>query len=201
MATKQTLAPLERKVFRSYWQDGMIDILAGISSILIGLGWLVDLFPITLGVPVLAITAWIGIRRKVTEPRLGHVSFSSKRRRDMIHGWIAVLSLGLVVGGNLVTRIWIGGSHSSASQWFAPAIPAMIVAAMSLSCAAALGLWRFVFYGVIFAASGLAIAEVRAEPWWGLVVGGVMVACCGGILLLRFLRTFPVPMQHPDVGG
>jgi len=59
MATKQTLAPLERKVFRSYWQDGVIDILAGISSILIGLGWLVDLFPITLGVPASDSADWI----------------------------------------------------------------------------------------------------------------------------------------------
>jgi len=201
MATKQTLAPLERKVFRSFWQDGVIDLLAGMSTILIGIGWLVDLVPLTLGVPILAIITWTGIRRMVTEPRLGHVTFSSKRRRDMVHGWIAVLSLGLVVGGNLVTRTWLGGSHSSASQWFAPAIPAMIVAAMSLSCAAALGLWRFVFYGVIFVASGLAIAELRVEPWWGLVFGGVVVASWGGVLLLRFLRTFPVLMQHPDVGG
>lgn len=201
MAKKPILDRLEKKVFRSYWQDGVIDLLAGISTILIGVGWLVDLFPLTLGVPILAIIAWAGIRQRVTEPRLGNVTFSSKRRRDMVHGWIAVLSLGLVVGGNLITRIWMDGSYSSASEWFAPAIPAFIIAAMSLSCAAALGLWRFFFYSVIFAACGLAVAELRTEPWWGLVLGGTLVSISGSILLVRFLLAFPLQSNSTELEG
>ncbi len=119
------------------------------------------------------------------------MTFSVKRQREMLHGLIAVLCLGLVVGGNLVTRIWLNQSQSSFTQWFAPAIPATIVAAMSLSCAAAVGLWRFVVYGLIFAIAGLSVAATATEPWWGLAGGGTAAILWGAIMFARFLRNFP----------
>ena len=141
--------------------------------------------------PIVATLVWQAVRKRVTEPRLGSVVFSAKRRQDLNHGLVAILSLGLVVGGSLITRVWWGDLHSSFTQWFAPAIPATIVAAMSLSFAAAFALWRFVGYSVFFALAGLIVAAVGLEPWWGLIIGGIAVMICGAVMFSRFIHDFP----------
>ena len=110
----------------------------------------------------------------------------------MVHAWIAILSLGLVVGGNLVVKVWADKSDSASLEWFAPAIPAIIVAAMSFSCAAALGLWRFFVYGMVFVVVGETVASLKLEPWVGLLAGGGAVTAWGAVLLFRFLREFAV---------
>lgn len=40
MKGQSDLASTEARVFRAYWQDGVLDLLAGASVVLIGLGWL-----------------------------------------------------------------------------------------------------------------------------------------------------------------
>jgi len=191
MTTQTVLTKAERRLFRAFWQDGLLDIIAGATVALIGVGWLLGVFVPALGLPIVGVFAWQGARRRITEPRLGSVEFSDARVHDIRHGLIAIVSLGLVVGGNLITRVWLAGTPTPFTQWFAPAIPATIIAAMSLSCAAALGLWRFVAYGVVFGVAGLAVAEFDSEPWWALITGGAVVALCGVDMLVRFLRRFP----------
>ena len=191
MITQPDLGVTERRIFRAYWQDGVLDLLAGVSAAVIGVGALFGVLVPMMGVPIVAVFAWQVARRRITEPRLGSVVFSERRVRQMRCGLIAIASLGLVVGGNLVTRVWVHRSESSFSEWFAPAIPAMIVAAMSMSCAAALGLWRFVVYGVIFALAGLGMAEGALEPGWALVGGGLVVAGWGVVMLVRFVHRHP----------
>jgi hypothetical protein len=191
MLAQPTLVKAERRVFHAYWQDGLLDIVAGVCVILIGAGALLGALVPMLGTSIVGVFVWQAARRAITDPRLGSVVFSERRIRQMRHGLIAIVSLGLVVGGNLVTRIWLKDSPTSFSQWFAPAIPATILAAMSMSCAVALGLWRFVAYGAIFAIAGLGIADATMEPWWGLVAGGTAMALWGAVMLRRFLREFP----------
>jgi hypothetical protein len=199
MTAEPSFAATERRIFHASWQDGLLDIVAGVCVVIIGVGALLGGLVLTLWVPIVGVFAWQIARRRVTDPRFGSVEFSARRRHQLTHGLIAIVSLGLVVGGNLVTRIWFREPASSFSQWFAPAIPATIVAAMSLSCGVALGLWRFVVYGVMFAGAGLAVAEAQLEPWWAMVAGGAGVACWGVVMLLRFLREFP--RQTGDAPG
>jgi hypothetical protein len=64
---------LERKVFQSYWDDGLLDLFAAIGIFLIGVSWLRD-FPVgAVFVPALLVPFWNPVRRKVIEPRLGLV--------------------------------------------------------------------------------------------------------------------------------
>ncbi|MGD8451905.1 MAG: hypothetical protein PVJ57_08810 [Phycisphaerae bacterium] len=185
------LAATEKRIFRAFWQDGLLDIVAGTTIVLIGVGWSCGVLIPMLAMPIVGIIVWQSARHRITEPRLGSVVFSARRLHQLRHGLIAILSLGLVVGGNLVTRVWLKRTDSPLATWFAPAIPVTILAAMSLSCAAALGLWRFLVYGILFAAVGLALATAEMEPWWGLVAGGAAVAAWGVIMLVTFLREFP----------
>lgn len=199
MARQPSLTLTEKRVFHAFWQDGLLDVVAGATIAGIGLGWLCGVFVPMVALPIVGVFAWQSARRRVTEPRMGSVAFSTQRRHRLVHGLIAIFSLGVVVGGNLVTRVWFGRTHSALAQWFAPAIPVTIVAAMSLSCAAALGLWRFLLYGIILFLVGLGLAGADLEPWWGLIAGGAVIAICGAVMLAAFLRDFPIlPSETED---
>ncbi len=199
MSKDFNLAKAERRIFSAFWQDGLLDLVAGATVVLIGAGWLVNLLLPMLALPIVAMFVWQAVRKRVTEPRLGSVVFSAKRRHDLNHRLVAILLLGLVVGGSLVTSVWWGDLHSTFAQWFAPAIPATILAAMSLSCAAAIALWRFVGYSAFFALAGLIVAAVGLEPWWGLIIGGIAVMICGAVMLSRFIHDFPRLSDESEV--
>jgi hypothetical protein len=190
MPSRPNLASTEKRLFRAFWQDGLLDLIAGVITALVGVGALCGALVPMLALPIVGVFAWQWARQRITAPRLGSVVFSPRRRHQLKHGLIAILSLGLVVGGNLVTRVWLPDVHSSLAAWFVPAIPATIVAAMCLSCSVALGLWRFLLYGLLFAAVGLGAAATGLEPWWGLVAGGAAVALSGAVMLAVFLRNY-----------
>ncbi|MCO6436901.1 MAG: hypothetical protein J5J06_07425 [Phycisphaerae bacterium] len=190
---------VEKRVFHAYWQDGLLDILAGVSVMAIGLGWLLGVLVAGMGVPIVAIFVWGVLRRRVTEPRLGRVTFSDWRNREMKLGMIAIVSLGIVLFGFVGTRIARGGPPTPLAQWFAPAIPAFLLVLLCLSCAEALRLGRFVIHALAFATSGLIAAAVGIEPGWSLILAGAFVACWGVYMLKRFLRSFP-PLPAEPLG-
>lgn len=79
LAGIMTTTPLERRVFRSYWDDGLLDVFAAIGVTAIGLLWLRDIPAGAVIVPPLLIPLWAQVRRKWIEPRAGFVEFSDDR--------------------------------------------------------------------------------------------------------------------------
>ncbi len=84
MSEHVDLKELERKIYLSYHQDGLVDIFLGIGLILIG----IILHPI-LGeyVPTVAmvlimllVPVYAALKRATTIPRMGYVEFAPKRR-------------------------------------------------------------------------------------------------------------------------
>ncbi len=191
MAARSALASTEAKVFHAYWQDGILDLIAGAGAVLIGVGWVLGYVLSVVLVPALVLTAWPILRRRITDPRLGRVRFSARRRFTMLHGMIAVVSLGILLGGLTVTHVYRGTVTSQLVRWLAPGIPALILAALSLSAAAALGLLRFVGYAGGFVAAALLAAVLDADPGWAILLGGAVVCASGAVMLSRFLREFP----------
>ena len=71
------------RVYEACWQDGSIDLFAGVAAAGIGVAWIFDLVVMGPIAPALAIPLWVAFRRRVIEPRLGHVRFDSSRRRRL----------------------------------------------------------------------------------------------------------------------
>ncbi len=195
---RSDLVPTEARVFRAYWQDGVLDLLAGLGVVLIGLGWLAG-FPLAgVVVPPIALVTWPILRSRITGPRLGRVRFGPDRRFEMRHGLIAVVSLGVVLCGFVATRVYGARGTSDLVRWLAPGIPALILMLLSLSSAAALKLPRFAAYAVGFAVAALAVSVLDADPGWALAAGGLVAAIHGAFLLARFVREFPVLSAEMD---
>ncbi len=185
----------ESRVYRAYWQDGSLDLFAGLAAAVIGIAWIFDLVALGPLAPVVAIPAWSVFRKQVVEPRLGYVRFDEKRRSRMRRAHVSLIALGcgaLLLG--LATYFFVRTDHSD-QDWVGATVPAL--PGVLVGIAAALSAWMFsiprlALYSMPFVVAGLVVAILGADPGWALLLGGLVSALCGGALVVRFVRQFPL---------
>jgi hypothetical protein len=193
-ATRTRAASPEARLFRAYWDDGLVDLLFGLGAIAVGILWLADLVVFGAIVPALLALAWRPLRSAIVEPRSGWAEFSRARTESNRHKLLAsvvigVGLLGLIAGASVATNADGGLAPSD----LAAAIPAALVGIMAVLLGIGLSLGRFVAYGVAFAVAGVAVALAGGDPGLAILLGGIVTSASGGWLLARFLRaTSPV---------
>ena len=205
MSTKINLKELERKAWRSVFQDGLWDMYLGFLLLTMGMG---PVLP-TLDTPImwtlamllmLSVLAWLAFwagKKFITTPRMGLVKFGPQRKTKL-KKTRAVLFLSVLLGViTLVLRaMWN-------VEWAAIPIPAYVWAVQAIVVfglgAYFLDVSRFYAYGMLYAIPlpvGLVLLQNTGLP--GLmflpfgVSGGVMVII-GVALFIRFLREYPLP--------
>lgn len=199
------LKKVERKAFRSFYQDGLWDISWGIWI----LAW--ALIPILensgisrfWGYPLLfvpAILITLG-RRYITIPRLGDARFSVQRRwrRRQLIIWIAAL-LALTWSLFIVTiTVGPGGWNIHVQNLLTPVVMGFLMTLLLCGIAYFMDYTRLYFYAVLMGI-GIPTAEMLT-PHVGrplddvLAFGfsGLGILLIGLILLVRFLKTYPKP--------
>ena len=83
---------VERKAFRSFWNDGLLDLMVGLVILLIGISWWQDIAVMGAIFPAVCASMWYPLRRRLVEPRMGYVEFSGSRElkvRSFRHGLFA----------------------------------------------------------------------------------------------------------------
>jgi len=205
MSTKINLKELERKAWRSVFQDGLWDMYLGFLLLTMGMG---PVLP-TLDTPImwtlaillmLSVLAWLAFwagKKFITTPRMGLVRFGPQRKTKL-KKTRAVLFLSVLLGViTLVLRaMWN-------VEWAAIPIPAYVWAVQAIVVfglgAYFLDVSRFYAYGMLYAIPlpvGVVLLQNTGLP--GLmflpfgVSGGVMVII-GVALFIRFLREYPLP--------
>jgi len=181
--------PLEAKLFRAYWNDGLFDLLFGIGAVVVGVLWRLELLPLGAAVPALLALAWNPLRRAVVEPRAGWVEFTGSRTADnrrklRVAAWIGIGALALLVA--VVLRAGIG--EKVVPRDLVAGLPAMLVAVMAALVAIGLRLVRFLLYALTFVVASAAVIVAGGEPELAILGGGLTVAVAGAWLLTRFLR-------------
>ena len=180
---------LETRLFRRYWDDGLLDLLAGIGVVIVGVSWAVDLVAVGAVAPALLAVFWGPLRRALVEPRTGHVEFSDARvgrSRQLIVGSavVGLVMLALFVGLYVLVR-----SRSVALlSLVSPGIPAFLLALLMAMAGWGLGLPRFLGYAGILSVGGFGVALVDAEPEFALLAGGLVILLSGAWRFARFLR-------------
>ena len=71
---------------------------------------------------------------------------------------------------------------------FIAAVPAWLLGLLAALLGAGLRLSRFALYATFFLASGLAITVTGSEPEVAMIAAGLLTACGGLLVLVRFLR-------------
>jgi len=188
MANTQILT--ERDLFRSFWDDGLLDILTGMALLLAGVGWQSEIGALAVVQAPLWIVLWGPLRRLVVEPRAGFVRFSLARRKRITCGLAATLALGVglfavVVLAALVVRE--RGAPPTLGQ-AVDGLPAILVAVAAMLAGLLTGARRFHAYALGLVAGAAVTVVFALGPAFPLVVVALAVIAVGVTLLGRFLR-------------
>jgi hypothetical protein len=205
MHAMDDLQQMERAAFKRFYDDGLLDIFMGV---MIGTLPLVALLTdmadgsagrlaVYLGVYGVMVGVFVLARRKITTPRLGTFRPGPERRRKVRSARI-VLGLSVVLGLALMLLFATGAAGSSLATW----VPLMFLLNATVVFGVAahfLDVPRFWAYGPAF---GLPIVidaaldgawDVSLPAWVVFGVPGLAVTLVGVIILVRFVRRYPIP--------
>lgn len=196
MSQEKDFKKLQQKTYKSYHQDGLIDIIIGLAIIGFGLNMAFDNSAF-LFMGWLPIIFYVPLKNYFTVPRIGYVKFhaSNKIVTGLVIMGMLVLLLGLFV-------FFIGGPNivSEAMQAWLRAYYMLIFGVVASLCFLFAGLltgitrlyaYAFLFLIVFSIATWLDIHPAIFTIFTGFIVEGVGIG-----LLIRFLRKYPLPEQE-----
>ena len=180
---------IRRRVYMSYFQDGLWDILLGLFllswgfTVLFDLSWLPGVAFICLFWLVL------GIKRKITYPRTGY-SRPVEQRKQMMRLIVAGVVI-LLFGVLLFFMAFTGGAPEFLYKYFELIFGVILAVVIAL-----IGFWWSVFrwYGY----AGLILVMAVINQWTVLsfsmsfILPGAAVLIYGVYILTRFIRNNPV---------
>lgn len=202
MEKVESLKEIERRAYRSVFEDGIYDILWGAVFLIGAIVPTLDAIGISrlygyAALLILPLIPWIG-KRFITIPRLGSVEFGPKRKS---RGWLLLLACGLVVFLQLpIFVIGPGKSLAGNAQWtyiFLMAAPAVAIGVIFVNFPR----W-YIYLSLMF------LAVIQSEILAGYVSGPLASVLCFGlpavailsygcVLLANFIRKYP--KSHAEV--
>jgi hypothetical protein len=182
---------VDTDLFRSYWDDGLLDLLCGLALLVMGIGWAsTRLGSLAVLQAPLWIVLWAPLRKRIVEPRAGFVRFSPARREHSARDLRWTLALGVGAVALVAATVFLLRSRKPEPvlQLLAPGLPAALVALGAGIGGLLTGARRFHAYGLALLAGGLATVALAGGPAPPLAAGGLLVSASGAILLTRFVR-------------
>ncbi len=180
---------IEQRVYRAYWNDGLLDVFAAAGVFAIGLFWLFDLPVGAAFVPAWLVPAWGPCRRRLIEPRLGMVEFSDARQRRntsmlrlILYAGIGCLILGIEM---YFLRDRLG---QNPSMTLIAGLPAVLLALLAIATAALIATPRFLVYAAVLAGVGTTGGIFGLRPGMILAIAGSVMAVPATAILVRFMR-------------
>ena len=190
--TNIDLTSVERKSYRSMFDDGLLDLFIGISLLFLGLMWLTEYGAFGGLMPALLLPFWPIARKSFVEPRSGYVRLAEARRnrvRRGIAGSLAFGTLALLLG--IAAYIGLTSDVSATEAIFdsiGSALPALLLALMATVAALLFDLPRFFGYGAVLLTTGALGVLLDLEPAWSLLGSAVFVMAIAAVLMARFVR-------------
>ncbi len=194
MSYELDMKEIERQVYLSYSEDGLIDIAVGV--VITAWGLMLTLEPTGLiGVlGLLGLGTWYVGKRLITIPRIGVIEPGPKIERRLTNLAVFLVVLGLVVLGGIFISRAVG---SRAVSDYSLAILGLVLAAGVALLAYLLNAARLYGYAVILFAS-FAGGEILAKSITSfdafalsVIVGGGLILLSGLVVLVRFVRKYP----------
>jgi hypothetical protein len=201
MQDNTDLKILERKAFRSAFQDGLLDLLlgliffsSGISGLLPRIGisrhWIT---PVVLALPVLFVYA----KRHITIPRMGLVKFGPSRkayRKKILIIMIAFQIVTWIIYMLAVSSRLPGQDLTGLSLYFKRLSIGMMLFLLPFSFLAYFLDIPRLYLLALMTSVGESLYDYLLVPWNGLLtmgISGITFILIGSFLLFRFVRKYP----------
>jgi len=215
MSTQLDLEQIERRAFRSTYQDGLWDIYYGLMLMAMAIFMFrppdgysaINIFLALGGFCLSYLLFWLG-KKYITLPRMGQVKFSEARERRR-------RTLSLVLGAIVLIQVifilftvfaWLNsGARDSLNDFMKDReIMDLVVAFIGASFVGS-GMLLVAYYRDFPRGYYIAISMMLAvflmiylnQPIYPILIG-VLVILPGIILLVRFLRKYPQPGMEVD---
>lgn len=200
------LKEIERRAYTSYHEDGILDIFIGI-GVLIAAGYMMtDLFWMA-GTSVAIFTPlYIQVKRSITFPRLGQVTFSRKRTGRSKKTMLFILLLnvaGLLLGVVFFSAV-TGPSNPAwydlVVRWYGVVL-GVVIAGLEVVFAHLSDLERFNWYAAVTLVVIPSVHLLGTPLFAHLAVLGAVVTVAGLYQLQRFRLKYPLVAGEAEVAG
>jgi hypothetical protein len=202
----QDLAPLKRKIYLAYHQDGILDLIAGFVVLGFGASMLTDNF-------VFLMAGWFFIpmyyllKKRITIPRFGYVRIDSQEKAR-VRAWAGVGAGVLFVLLFAILNIFVSrGAASSVGllAWLRRydmiLLSAMLFGLPALAAAIFLGSKRFYFYAFLAAALPAGGVWLNLAAYVPILALGAIALAFGAVLLFNFLKRYPGDAEGEYANG
>lgn len=200
MRQDSELQTIQRKVYMSFFQDGVWDIFLGLFILAWGLSILTEATYLP-GISFLGLyfAIW-GIKKWLTYPRIGYVRFNVSSRRRITTRFL-ILGAAVLLIGLLAAVLWGIGARP---QWLADYFPLIFNGMLAVVvCIAAY--WgrvnRFFVYAVLIFLGAVFHLWLGIRWEFGFIGAGGIIILIGLGILIIFLRKYPRVSQENQHGN
>jgi hypothetical protein len=187
------LKQITKKVYMSYFQDGLWDILLGIYLIGWGISIWQDLVAVMGGMWVAIYFAVLGLKRVVIYPRSGYIKLNEARKQQMK---MVLLGVVLLLLGFAVFGIF---AFNTRPAWLDDYFMFLLITMMAVVIAV-LGYWwrvtRWYVYSLITFAGAVGQQWLNMPVELGFFIPGGIIVVYGIGLFIGFLRKYPKPNRE-----
>jgi len=203
MATDVNLKELERNIIISYFKDGLWDIYGALLLLGFGLTMVTGWDYLMLAFATLSVVLLL-LRKRVTVPRLGQVKFSLERQAKTKRSILIAVVIGtftmllgmvffVLASTNILPRwldIWMG-------NYFLAAFGGMLALVVAVA-AYIVGVWRYYIYAALTFIAYVFASILRPNDieYMPILIAGSIILISGTIILMRFLRSYPLPSKE-----
>jgi len=213
MSTQLNLKEIERKAYRSTYQDGLWDIYYGL--IVVGMSIFIyhpaegySAMNIILSLLIISLAYglfWAG-KKYITLPRMGVVHFGDVRKRKkrtlaIIMGFFVLILIVLV---GLTTLGWMNPQASSDvkgalavhnSELLVVALIGSLILGTSMIVVAYYSDFPRGYYIALMMAMAVFLMIYLNKPIYPILIGGLIILP-GVVLFIRFLKMYPLPREE-----
>jgi hypothetical protein len=196
MSYELDMKEIERQVYLSYSEDGLVDIAIGVVIMVWGVMLLFEPTGLIGLLGILGMGIWYLGKRFITIPRTGMIQPGRKIQRRLTNLAIFMLILGLIAFlGILISRM-VGSAFILDHPL---GILGLVLAAGVALLAYLLNASRLYFYAAIlfiaFAGGEILAGTITTFDAFALsvTIAGGLILLSGVIILLRFVRKYPRP--------
>lgn len=191
------LKQLERKAWTSYHQDGLVDLFLGLLLIAGFFGEVGSLGRVA--GPILQLSCaffLIAAKKWITVPRMGTVRFGperrAKRKKTAFVASVAVLITMGLLALTMAGRVgWIRDNHTAFSLLLGAGVWLVFIVMAYMQ-----DFNRLYAIGALFA--GAIAARELLDNRIFLLIAGLVASAFGIVLLVQFLRKYPLPAGKLD---
>jgi hypothetical protein len=192
-----SLKEIQRKVYMTFFQDGIWDIFLGLFILGWGLAILTDATYLP-GVTFIGLyfAIW-GIKKRITYPRIGYARFSATKRRR-ITTRVVILGVVVLLAGVMAAVLWGIGTRP---QWLVDYF-SLVFNGMLAAIVCFIAYWarvnRFYAYASLIFLGAVFHVWLGVRWEFGFIGAGGIIVLIGVGILISFLRKYPKMVEEAD---